>query len=119
MRIFYITTRNDGTRYSFFVFCKYRKSYGIYLTLSSIIRLVKYFKTYFIYNFFMDFSSILKELREEKGLSQKQLAEKIGISQSAVAKWEVSRTEPTASSLILLAKFFDVTVGQLLGTEEY
>ena len=67
----------------------------------------------------MKFAAIVKELREEKGISQKQLADELGISQSAIAKWEVSRTEPTAGALLLLAEFFEVTVGQLLGTEEY
>jgi len=66
----------------------------------------------------MEFAEIIKELRKEKKLSQKQLSEKLGVSQSAIAKWEVSKTEPTASALLLLSKFFDVTVGQLLGSEE-
>lgn len=49
----------------------------------------------------MKFAVILKELREEKELSQKQLAEKLGLSQSAIAKWELSKTESTASALFL------------------
>ena len=67
----------------------------------------------------MKFAQIIKMLREEEGLSQKPLAEKLGISQSAIAKWELSKTEPTASVLLLLSDFFEITVGQLLGTEEY
>jgi len=66
----------------------------------------------------MRFASILKELRDEKELSQKQLAEKTGISQSAIARWELSKTEPSASALTILANFFSITVGQLIGTEE-
>ena len=65
----------------------------------------------------MKFASILKDLREEKGLSQQQLADKLNISQSAIAKWELSKTEPTASALLTLSKFFNVSVGQLLGVE--
>ena len=67
----------------------------------------------------MKFADILKELREEKGLSQKQLAETVGVSQSAVAKWELAKTEPTAGALLLLSEFFNVTVGQLLGAEKF
>ena len=65
----------------------------------------------------MRFADILKELREEKGLSQKRLAEELNFSQSAIAKWELSKTEPTAGALLLLSKYFDLTVGQLLGAE--
>jgi len=65
----------------------------------------------------MKFASILKDLRNEKELSQKQLSKKLGISQSAIARWELSKTEPTASSLIILSNFFNVTIEQLLGTE--
>ena len=65
----------------------------------------------------MSFAEIIKDLRQEKNLSQKQLSEKTGISQSAIARWELLQTEPTASALIVLSAFFGVTVGQLLGKE--
>jgi len=65
----------------------------------------------------MRFAHILKELRTEKELSQKQLAEEIAISQSAIAKWELAKTEPTASALVLLSKFFIVSIDYLLGEE--
>lgn len=67
----------------------------------------------------MKFGRILKELRAEKELSQVQLANETGLSKSAIASWEMSKHEPTASALIILAKFFDVTAGQLLGLEDY
>lgn len=41
-----------------------------------------------------------------------------GISQSAIAKWELNKTEPTASALITLSKFFDEFVDYLLGIED-
>lgn len=47
-----------------------------------------------------------------------ELSVKTGISQSAIAKWELSKTEPTASALITLAKFFGETVDYLLGLTE-
>ena len=47
----------------------------------------------------MSFSEILIDLRKEYGLSQKQLADKVGVSQSTIAKLEISRNEATASTL--------------------
>ena len=60
----------------------------------------------------------MKELRAAKGLSQMQLAQAIGVSQSAIAKWELGKTEPTASAIILLAAFFDETTDYLLGVTD-
>ncbi len=66
----------------------------------------------------MEFKNKLKELRKLKDLSQMQLAIKTGISQSAIAKWELGKTEPTASAIITLAKFFNETTDYLLGLED-
>ena len=66
----------------------------------------------------MKFSKRLKELRIEKGISQMDLAKATGISQSAIAKWELGKTEPTASALIKLSEFFGETVQYLLGLED-
>ena len=63
----------------------------------------------------MTFSERLKELRTEKGISQMELAQLAKISQSAIAKWELDKTEPTASALIKLSKFFGESVDYLLG----
>ena len=65
----------------------------------------------------MDFKNRLRELRLEMNLSQMQLAKKLNISQSAIAKWELGKTEPTASAIILLSKFFNVTTDYILGIE--
>ena len=66
----------------------------------------------------MEFKIRLKELRISKNLSQMQLAVITGISQSAIAKWELGKTEPTASAIITLAKFFNETTDYILGLEE-
>ncbi|MDE6618342.1 MAG: helix-turn-helix domain-containing protein [Clostridiales bacterium] len=66
----------------------------------------------------MSFSERLKELRHSKNLSQMELADKTGISQSAIAKWELDKTEPTASALITLSRFFDESVDYLLGLKD-
>ena len=66
----------------------------------------------------MKFSTRLKELRTERKMSQMELAVATKLSQSAIAKWELEKTEPTASALIVLSKFFGETVDYLLGLEE-
>ena len=80
--------------------------------MSSILRLV------FVYNYNMEFKEKIKELRLSKNLSQMQLSQKTGLSQSAIAKWELGKTEPTASAIITLAKFFNETTDYLLGLED-
>ena len=66
----------------------------------------------------MEFKESVKELRESRGLSQMQLAIKLGVSQSAVAKWELGKTEPTASAIIAVARFFNETTDFILGLED-
>ena len=66
----------------------------------------------------MEFKDRLKELRLSKGLSQMQLAVKTKLSQSAIAKWELGKTEPTASAIITLARFFGETTDYILGLED-
>ena len=61
------------------------------------------------------FAERLKELRKERGMSQMDLALATRISQSAIAKWELDKTEPTASALITLSKYFGESVDFLLG----
>ena len=63
----------------------------------------------------MRFAERLKELREEKGLSQMELAKATGISQSSIARWELEKADPTSSALITLSKFFGETVDYILG----
>ncbi len=64
------------------------------------------------------FQERLKDLRKNWGLSQMGLAEATGISQSAIAKWELGKTEPTASAIITLAEFFGETTDYLLGLSD-
>ncbi len=63
----------------------------------------------------MDFKERLRELRQQHKLSQMDLAKKTGISQSAIAKWELGKTEPTASALIALSRYFGESVDYILG----
>ena len=63
----------------------------------------------------MKFQERIKELRLQLNMSQMDLAKATGISQSAIAKWELGKTEPTASAILTLAKFFDESADYLLG----
>lgn len=56
-------------------------------------------------------------LREQKGYTQKQLAQRLGISRNAVNLWEMSMTLPSVESLIELARLFHVSTDYLLGVE--
>lgn len=60
----------------------------------------------------------LKELREEKKLSQMKLSKKINITQAAIARYELNITEPKASDLKKFCLFFDVTSDYLIGLED-
>lgn len=66
----------------------------------------------------MSISSILYELRVERGVSQKELAEAIGVSQSTIAKIEVGRNEATASTIRKLASYFNISTDYLLEFED-
>ena len=60
----------------------------------------------------------LVNLRKQMGLSQEQLAEKIGVSRQAVSKWERSEASPDTDNLILLARLYDVSLDELLKTDD-
>lgn len=57
----------------------------------------------------------LKELREDKGLSQGKLGKQIGVAQSTVGMWENGTNKPENSKLVALANFFNVSTDYLLG----
>ena len=61
------------------------------------------------------FKERLKELRKSKGLSQKQLAEKTGISVHTINSYESGRRDPNTKNLQILQDFFQVYKGFLLG----
>ncbi len=59
----------------------------------------------------------IKELRNEFGLSQQELAEKLNISQKCISNWENGINEPDFETLYKLARLFDVSTDYLLGVE--
>ena len=60
----------------------------------------------------------LKELREEKGLTQKQVAEQFNVSVSCYAGWEQGYRHPNLNELIRLSRYFEVPADYLLGIED-
>lgn len=60
------------------------------------------------------FSSILKELRLKKGVTQTQLAEAIGVSNGNVGDWERGRNKPGYDALVSLSRFFEIDPYYLL-----
>ncbi len=66
----------------------------------------------------MEFNEKLQQLRKNKGLTQEELAQEIFVSRTAVSKWESGRGYPNIDSLKGLAKFFSVTVDELISPDE-
>lgn len=62
------------------------------------------------------FSDNLKRLREARGLSQYQLSQRLGVSQSTIGMWESGRREPNYATTKKISSFFEVTVDALIGT---
>ena len=60
----------------------------------------------------------LKELRIEKGLSQRKLGELLGECNQTVSFWETGSREPDLDALIKIADFFEVSVDFLLNRED-
>lgn len=56
--------------------------------------------------------------RKKLGLSQEELAEKIGVSQKSISKYERGTRRPTYETLVSMANLFGVTVDYLLGSNE-
>ena len=66
----------------------------------------------------MEFNEKLQELRKQKGLTQEELSEKLYVSRTAISKWESGRGYPSIESLKAIAKFFSLTLDELLSTSE-
>ncbi|WP_049545145.1 helix-turn-helix domain-containing protein [Streptococcus salivarius] len=66
----------------------------------------------------MEFSERLKDLRKQAGLTQVDVAEKLGISQPAYASWERGVKKPTQDNLVKIAQILNVSVDYLVGNSE-
>lgn len=66
----------------------------------------------------MDFGVRLKELRKQAGLTQSQVAERVGVTKSVVSFYEKQERSPSPDVLIKLAAIFHVSTDYLLGLEK-
>ena len=66
----------------------------------------------------MEFSGQLTRERKARGLSQQELAEKVGVSRQAVSKWETGEAAPDLPKLLALAEVLDISLDRLCGREE-
>lgn len=64
------------------------------------------------------FPKRLKELRTEKGISQRKLADALGLSNRSISVYEQGVTEPSIKTLVNIANYFDVTVDYLIGNSD-
>lgn len=62
----------------------------------------------------MNIADRIQNLRKSRGISQEELADKIGVSRQAVSKWESEQSSPDIEKIILLSDYFDVTTDYLL-----
>ena len=65
----------------------------------------------------MNFSKIIKQLREQHGYTQTFVAEKLGIRHSSYNKYETERARPEYENLVKLARLYEVSVDYLLENE--
>ena len=66
----------------------------------------------------MKINERIKELRKEKGITQKELAKAVNITQSNIARYETGQQEPKATNIIALADYFNVSADYLLGRQD-
>lgn len=62
-----------------------------------------------------NFSERLKELRKERNISQKALADAIGMSDTAIQNYELCTRKPSAETVVLIADYFNVSMDYLMG----
>lgn len=65
----------------------------------------------------MTLAEKLKFLRKQAGMSQEQLAEKLGVSRQAVTKWEIDAGIPDIENVIAISALFDISIDELLSNE--
>ena len=62
----------------------------------------------------MNIADRIQNLRKQKGISQEELADKVGVSRQAVSKWESEQSVPDLDKVIILSEYFGVTTDYLL-----
>lgn len=62
----------------------------------------------------MNIADRIQYLRKQKGLSQEELADKVGVSRQAVSKWESEQSTPDLEKIIIMSDLFEVTTDYIL-----
>lgn len=65
------------------------------------------------------FGELLKELRIERGITQKRLAQELSITVPTLSHWECNYQEPSFKDLVRLCDYFEVSADYLLGGKDY
>ena len=65
------------------------------------------------------FGEKLQELRKDKKLTQKEVAEKLAVTISTLSHWECNYQEPSFKDLVALCRFYEVSADYLVGLENY
>lgn len=65
----------------------------------------------------MSIGKTIKELREERGITQAELAKQIGVTQDSISLWEKNKRIPNTQYIIALCKVFKIPSDYLLGLE--
>lgn len=63
----------------------------------------------------IDFGAQLKSIRKSRGVTQKKLANAIGASERGIQHYELNEREPSLSTLLALANYFNVSIDYLVG----
>lgn len=66
----------------------------------------------------MQIKEILKTLRADAGISQKQLADALGVGQATVCQWEKGTSKPTCEAIIALSAYYKVSADFILGIND-
>ena len=64
----------------------------------------------------MEIGKIISQLRNDKGLNQRELAIHLGVSNGAIGMWETGKRQPDLETIKKIASFFNVSVDYLLAT---
>ena len=66
----------------------------------------------------VEIANRLYELRKKSGLSQEELADRLGVTRQSISKWERAEASPDTDNLILLSKIYNVSLDELLYSED-
>ena len=62
----------------------------------------------------MNIADRIQVLRKSKGMSQEELADKVGVSRQAVSKWESEQATPDLDTVVIMSEIFEVTTDYIL-----